>query len=955
MALDVGTSRTNGDLTPSSANMREEEDFYDQILAIRDAVIAGTHPQIKLPQTAIEQLKAGLAALDSTKAADDDQQHPLPNSTINSAAFSANQQQSNKSFFLPGLGSASGHVHSDPKLTATANGGLNPIFLEKADSLVRAESQLKRQRIERELDEQVHQRRHAARERDAAGGVEAHSQLNVDAILERAQELVMPISGLSNSKDDVASSIDTDSYYSSKAGDTWTESSDGSASDKAAGAFTADFEGFADPNVHNPSIAKPSSKRAPKRPSLQQAPSQHTPQYLDAHEYDHTDEMGDDEDEEYSPPDASAFDNRAQHIGYDGQHDLSLEEDGDDDEYEPGEITLEGPTPPSYAPTAQPSQPSPNVPIIRNHLTHIAAPQPSRVSPLATAKGPNIEVEMQLVNGRPELVPKGTGQQPGLPSSGSPSGNNRTAAAEKAARRKERREFRKRKRDTDRPNLETSRKRRNHQSGAHSPPTVRDEPYIKPEPVSPPPFATPKTPPFEQGRVQAAPAQASLASPYTMQPTYYIQEHGAPPPPPPPGYRYEQAPPPPVYVRAASPKPVRPVQRDNHDLRRVASLHYAQRPPSPPTQAAPRAYSPPVYRAMSAVHQHAPEPQPLVYAPTPPQSYGSRPPRPDEPRFRPPPSPPQVQERQIVVDAHGNRFYAEPVPPDPRASVAPPSYHQPTVEIQYDYRAPSRAVNVQAVSARPDYAHEYTAPKGHYEEGPYVEMVDDQGRRFRAYREAEDALQHLPEPPSHAYHLDDRYAMPPPALPASTRQTAGPDTNYHHNSRGNVAPPPSYAQPPPPPPAGSTSPVYMPPSRAYSVRPDELTDLRNAPRQASVAPVQYLPLQQDPPRYQQSSNIMAPPPPPAAYSHRQASVAPVQYARHHIEQQQPPPQAVRAVSVMPTGHEYPQFRSASRAAAHPAVPQWPSEPPQEAVRYVDAYGNEVSHHQIRPAAGNYRY
>ncbi|KAI7365668.1 hypothetical protein KC328_g18604, partial [Hortaea werneckii] len=153
-AVSMGTApgRVN-----NGSSAAEEEQLYAQLLQLQDTVIAGQHPLFKLPPAAIAQLKASLIVPDAA--------------TTNGAAVATNQQtlQSSPSTripSLPGLHAQAAPVQPGPAAVsafAAKSRGLDPIFLEKSSSLVRAEGQLKRQRIERDLQTQVEQRRHTAR------------------------------------------------------------------------------------------------------------------------------------------------------------------------------------------------------------------------------------------------------------------------------------------------------------------------------------------------------------------------------------------------------------------------------------------------------------------------------------------------------------------------------------------------------------------------------------------------------------------------------------------------------------------------------------------------------------------------------------------------------------------------------------------------------------------------
>ncbi|KAK3703859.1 hypothetical protein LTR37_014182 [Vermiconidia calcicola] len=876
MALEVGHSSgptlVNGTTTPSPA---AEEELYDQLLRLRDAVVAGKHTSLRLPASAIEQLKATQNAPDAHAA---DSRQPYLNGAINGSAFATNHSQPQQSLSFPTFSGLPGLQHPPAPFSAApsqtygkkSTTGIDPIFLEKSESLVRAEGQLKRQRLERDLQVQLDQRKHSSRDKDP--GADAPSPIDIDGALSRALERVKPISGLKaagKAGSAASSSFDENDYYSSQVQSEWSSKASSSA-------FTGDFERLDGGDQVSSSRAKRSAHG--KHPAAQGALfKDQRPTFVDDDEDTYNPE---DEDDDYLPPDATAVDSFREQGPATGTQQVPPPED-DDSDYEPGEIAQDSNYPTSNYQAKQPAQTSPRVQVVRNHLTHIAAPQPNRVSPLATAKGPSIELE--LVNGRPEVVQKTTQRQryaQSRVSTASPSANGISGSGKK-------RRNKKRKRD----NEPTGRAKRRHikQNAIETPASpVNQEPYIKDEPVSPPPFSNvAQTPSYsapysQQYRPQAV--ETGVASPIRAPQLQYVTEA------PRSGLRYEHARPAvPTAVRAASPLPQRAVQRDNQDLRRVASLHYAQRPssrqqrpysPVGPYRTAAMTYGDPGFAqavppaddiAAPGYTEQAPVQEEIQYVHTdrsrsPPRSQQYRDPYAERasPALMPPP--PVAAPRRIIQDQYGRRYYAaEEVPAPayvPRAS-ALPIEPRPQHEMPYEC-APSHAsaaypqsaaqpVQYEPVDDRmappPPPARRQPAPE------PQIAYVDANGYRVREYSSRPlESPRYAPEPTSPVYQQMRGYEqMPPPA----------------------------------PPPWEPTSPVYV--SRSYSVRPEE------------------------------------PQPIPSSYV-RQASMAPVQYVR----QEAPPPQA-RAVSVMPSMDYGNQVHPPQRTYSYAA----------QAARYVNQYGEEV--------------
>ncbi|KAK0293969.1 hypothetical protein LTS00_007308 [Friedmanniomyces endolithicus] len=892
-------ARVNGTTTTAVV---EDEDLYTQLLRLQDVVLAGGHTQFKLAPNVIEELKAALM---------------LPETAANSAACATNRTSSTaaQTNGLPSLG-----THTT----------LDPIFLEKSDSLVKAESQLKRQRLERDLQPQHEPRRQARFGRDTES--DSASLIAVDEVLRVAQARVRPLSGLKPAKANSMSPFDENDYYSSRAPSDWSPSAHSSnGSDRGADAFTAGFERldgarttFAESSVSAQNrrvhAAAPSNAhKAPPQSRMYNAKTVH--------------DLGD-EDEEYTPPDAAAFDNST-HAAADVRADHDTLDDEMSD-YEPGEITQHSTMAVPYHASQQAVQPSPRVPIIRNnHLTHIAAPQPNRVSPLATAKGPSIELE--LVNGRPEIVQKSQpkpqqqareGRYPlrsrisraSTASPSEPGGNNR------------KKRNKKRKHEPEPSNRVKKRRDR----GVRHFPLSPEQPYIKDEPVSPRPFAdAPAAPQYHVPIQRAGPPPAQVLSPREGLQPRYVHE------PQPSGLRYEYARPmSPAVVRVESRGEYRPTQRETQDLRRVANFQYAQRPASP----AQRIFSPVgPYLAGPSTYS---EPQPVQYV----QQFGaSNPPRyPDmaaDPRMQyvrteRAPSPPEMREyqsqhtrapspvatappppRRIMVDHYGNRFYAaEPVPTFTRPSVAPverQSEPQPWYE-----RAPSRMSMAYAPPPAPRYEPVDTGmappPTPMRPREQAVEYVDANGYRVPEFNTRPAETQRYAEAPtSPVYQQAPRHEqMAPPAPPGPVERTS---PVYQSMPRYEAMPPPSappYREPTSPVyqqvpraystrPQEPTSPVYQQMPRAYSIRPQEPpTSAMSYSRQASAAPVQ--PVRQE----------MAPPPPPPMY--RAMSVAPGAELRHGQQQE----------------HHVPNQRPMYGYAPQP-------------VRYVDQYGREVDPQQLR--------
>ena len=204
------------------------------------------------------------------------------------------------------------------------------------------------------------------------------------------------------------------------------------------------------------------------------------------------------------------------------------------------------------------------------------------------------------------------------------------------------------------------------------------EPYIKEEPQSPPPFT--ELQPSKRRALQSLPNDVEVMSPREsarMQPVYYRE--------------YDE-PTSPTVIHAPQRRP----QREDQDLRRVASLQYARRPYSPGGGGGGEVYAAPSeFRPVHAAsHAYVDRPEVPVFRE--PSSRASMAPRYIRDRSRSPIYEPMPPPRRIVVDQYGNKYYAAPI--DARESAAPPSrrveidpYYERAITREPTVRAPVRS------------------------------------------------------------------------------------------------------------------------------------------------------------------------------------------------------------------------------------------------------------------------
>ena len=369
MALEVHAHAH--DLHSNPPTLEEEDDFYTKVLGLRDAVLAGTHPTITLPASAIAALKSSLITRDSPDNASQRVPSSVPGGALaNGMSTGTNEAVKPSSMFpgLPGLGSSApstGQATAFHQHTKPTSAGLDPIFLEKSNSLVRAEGQLKRQRIERELLDNWEKRKTSSRDKEMLA--DTPSNISIDAALADAQQRVKPVTGLRSAPRaaSIATSFDENDYYSSQVQSEWSsDAGSRGAPDQAVGADVENLDRYTG------GAPASSSKARGKQPvqangalhSHAENPSvsQNHPQFY-TNEPDGVNEA-DDEDEEYSPPEPAAFDSFYDADTTMDMQDLAADED-DDSEYDPWDVTQGSVVVTPYPNNVSSAQPSPQVPI----------------------------------------------------------------------------------------------------------------------------------------------------------------------------------------------------------------------------------------------------------------------------------------------------------------------------------------------------------------------------------------------------------------------------------------------------------------------------------------------------------------------------------------------------------------------------------------------------------------
>ncbi|KAJ5173433.1 hypothetical protein N7492_006026 [Penicillium capsulatum] len=713
----------------------EEVHEYEAILKIRDQIFSGSHPRLKVPQQLVRQpgARSGSNTSPNQQAGKSRPSAVVP---VNPIAVETNPAMDTSS---TAPAKAVPPSRSVPKPTSE----IDPIFLTKSDDLVRAELQLQRQRVERTLRDQLEQRKQCPRSRPALHDLKP--DFNVSDVLDKALEIVRPVSlsdpSETNGPND---SFDDNSFYSSRAPDSPAPNGDPRASSptvfaQATGSVVrAPIDRFTDELQRLEALNHPGSDQemqdayhAAHQGNLYSQKKPHSGQAEAARRIPQSQPADSIEEPEYSPPAPGGppIDPRG--------HERGVVRSGGKMRHVDQTRPVQGPTSPSH-----------NVRVVRNHITSPAAPRPSRVSPLAMTKVPSVH---QVRDEGPERY------SDRVPSEDPELGPmNVTGPGSRILSRK--------------------RRKVQGQPEAHRPSHQRQGadplgPYIKEEPVSPPPFADDVT--VVRGRDPRERVYIDIASPQytpvaerrdfqTPRPIYEVDS-------------YHDASYDPGIPRTVSRVSTRRPMREEGDLRRVASMQYARQADHPRGYIAiePHGSRAPAYAMeqpsveRSRCHEEVP-------------AYGPRyiavddlyPPTYREPYYdEPPPRPVQAPQRRIVVDEHGNEY--EMIPR--MQSMAPPPRPMSRVRRSdvYDDRIPARTASVRAPSVIQDpyadrrYAPEMPPPPSVYRRVPaeYIRPVSGDRRTYAAPMEDPEPYTHEGAPPVTDYAPRPTY-IEEHALPA---------------------------------------------------------------------------------------------------------------------------------------------------------------------------------------------
>ncbi|KAJ6160846.1 hypothetical protein N7470_004242 [Penicillium chermesinum] len=660
---------------PRSPNEVQE---YERILKIRDEILSGIHPRLKVPEHVLRKpgTRLGQNGTSSPSSARF-KQKAVADTPLETPSVPHNSRTTGNPSF------PSSYAPPTIRTAAKPASEINPILLTKSDDLVRAELGLQRQRMERSIREQLELQKRELKQKPLAQ--DTKPDFDVSEVLHKGLEIVKPVS-LSDPTEitEQNDSFDDNSYYSSKAPDSPPNVDQPSPSpvSPAAAPAPASAPNAALMEIYNEveqmkksSLSEKEIFAAMYRRMMELGMRPEAVDQPESEQSKHTDHVAD-----CGLPEAQKRSNPSQ---------------GEDSHHQDVQQQIEAPEEPEYSPPMslappidireqrsatnasskirhstraqdayEPASPR-NVRVVRNHITSPVAPRPSRVSPLAMPQVPVVHPAEQTVFGSERSQPDPESIRP-----------NPSAPAVHT------------KSNLMNPRRPTSNRSQFplHRSLMTPPVPVHGQHPARPVYID---VESPRyTPVLERPEI------SGRAPVYEVEPYHEaVAVHG----------------PPRTISRVSSRRPL----RSDPDLRRVASLQYARQADYPQyVDADPRDIQPASY---AYVERRAPE-QPRYYEHVQPvHAPGSHYVAYDDyqrPVYRDPyyeEAPPQAQvasapQRRFVIDEHGNEYEmipsrrSQPMAPPPRPISRAP---QPKGE-SYDDRASHRAPSIRASSVIQD-------------------------------------------------------------------------------------------------------------------------------------------------------------------------------------------------------------------------------------------------------------
>lgn len=660
---------------------------YERIVQFRDAVMAGTHPRVKIPSHLLSKQNNSLHLTSSSH-------HSTPRASLpaHPTAGSASHFEASPSLFNtpPNNQRSAGGAH----IQKTSKAEINPILLEKSDDLIKAEMQLQRQRIERALREQLEQQKLATKALLQTS--ESLPNFDISEVLSKALAIALPSTAAEDpsagARSSASDSFDENTFYSSQH-DTPEPSSSSvgqrepvevqshgvvSIGERSALQIPSQIHvGDPDVVITGVSLSHDNQLATPGRSQLQHSSSSNQARASDLHDQHSDTGKSDSSSSRGVIAEEFSAERSAQ-----GQVQVSTPQ-----------TMLTTPSVSSVRPDSQMAnliemqgrhgdilnhhfENLPRSPLIRGHNLSPVAPQPARVSPLATAREPPVLREPAAVDeAQPAQITALRNNPPQI--SSTDSSPNRTKGSEKKKEKKKK----------------NKRKAKDSGDAADTP----DSPYIKPEPRSPSPYAVAPLPRPQKRQRQSGQFAAELNYDEPRQepegePQERVPERSQDIRALRPYERYEDR----YEPELRRPEPAyRRIEREDDEYRRVDSGPHAQQPQSPAVFAVP--YGPSEVRAVRAashaiVDRRVEEPR---YYPAGASVRAdadrerSRSPIMRERRSPVAMAPPR--QVRIVIDDFGRKYYEPVSAPIPRQSIAPPIRYRDS-EVLYE-RAPARTVS----------------------------------------------------------------------------------------------------------------------------------------------------------------------------------------------------------------------------------------------------------------------
>jgi len=678
----------NGKALVTPAQLRELLE-YEKIVKFRDAVFAGTHPTVKLPHI-VEKHANAARNIPSPGNSTPFRDTPVKASVSSSHREDSLSQHSNRSPYNNRT-SVAGNGQS------SSRSEINPILLEKSDDLIKAEIQLSRQRLERALREDIEKEQ--MKKKAALQTSESLPDFDLAWVLSKALEIVHP-----STAPDVEPSVDA------SASDSFDENTFYSSQHDTP-ELSSPFHG-AKIGVEEQSHGLVSTDKRPTEIYTTQKQTE-----------SHDVVMSGSSLPEYNTLAAQSHSHIHQsHLQQNTSTAVPRQQiqSGTSESSSSGDINLETAGSKSRVSIAQgrPELKTCTVdqvidhfqgkvfsttqtivqkplaaeivsPLIQAHNLSPVAPQPTRVSPLATARDPPILRGSHVIDDIAPAQVSALRQQPFGDSSANSSPKRLTRSEMIRSKREKKKKRKSSVEDTrDRP----------------------DSPYIKPEPRSQSPFAVAPLPRPNKRQRQYAPelnydepAEENLervperyreVAASRIYEDQYVSEHRRPAP------SYQR-----VESEAGNYRriPSKLHYDENEGYRRVSGTTYSRRPESPSLHTLP--YAPAEIRPARAISRTVTDrrvfDEPLYYQER--VSRASVRPDADRERSRSPivrerrsplPMGPPRRPVRIIVDEHG-REYIDPTPPPPTRYAVAPQYryreHEPVLE-----RPPPRSVSVRA-------------------------------------------------------------------------------------------------------------------------------------------------------------------------------------------------------------------------------------------------------------------